>query len=105
MYVAFFFEAIFIGYSMGTAPIVSYNYGARRDDELQSIFRKSLTVIACAGLFLTISAYFAAPMLANIFVGYDETFSHAHRPGVPILFLFFPPERLLHVRLGVFLRH
>lgn len=34
MYVAFFFEAIFIGYSMGTAPIVSYNYGARRDDEL-----------------------------------------------------------------------
>ena len=73
MYVAFFFEAIFIGYSMGTAPIVSYNYGARRDDELQSIFRKSLTVIACAGLFLTTSAYFAAPMLANIFVGYDET--------------------------------
>lgn len=66
MYVAFFFEAIFIGYSMGTAPIVSYNYGARRDDELQSIFRKSLTVIACAGLFLTTSAYFAAPMLANI---------------------------------------
>ena len=63
MYVAFFFEAIFIGYSMGTAPIVSYNYGARRDDELQSIFRKSLTI----------SAYFAAPMLANIFVGYDET--------------------------------
>ena len=52
MYVAFFFEAIFIGYSMGTAPIVSYNYGARRDDELQSIFRKSLTVIAGAGLFL-----------------------------------------------------
>ena len=73
LYVAFFFEAIFIGYSMGTAPIVSYNYGARRDDELQSIFRKSLTVIACAGLFLTTSAYFAAPMLANIFVGYDET--------------------------------
>lgn len=73
MYVAFFFEAIFIGYSMGTAPIVSYNYGARRDDELQSIFRKSLTVIACAGLFLTTSAYFAAPILANIFVGYDET--------------------------------
>ena len=73
MYVAFFFEAIFIGYSMGTAPIVSYNYGARRDDELQSIFRKSLTVIAGAGLFLTTSAYLAAPMLANIFVGYDET--------------------------------
>ena len=73
MYVAFFFEAIYIGYSMGTAPIVSYNYGARRDDELRSIFRKSLTVIAGAGLFLATSAYLAAPVLANIFVGYDET--------------------------------
>lgn len=41
MYVAFFFEAIFIGYSMGTAPIVSYNYGARRDDELQSISERA----------------------------------------------------------------
>ena len=72
MYVAFFFEAIFIGYSMGTAPIVSYNYGAHRDDELRGIFRKSLTVIAGAGLFLTTSAYLAAPVLADIFVGYDE---------------------------------
>ena len=44
---------------MGTAPIVSYNYGARRDDELRSIFRKSLTIIAGAGLFLTTSAYLA----------------------------------------------
>ena len=44
-----------------------------RQDKLQSIFRKSLTVIAGAGLFLTTSAYLAAPVLADIFVGYDET--------------------------------
>lgn len=73
MYVAFFFEAIFIGYSMGTAPIVSYNYGARRHEELKSIFKKSLVIIAGAGLFLSSSAYFAAPLLADLFVGYDET--------------------------------
>ena len=41
--------------------------------KLESLFRKSLTVIAGAGLFLTTSAYFAAPILADIFVGYDET--------------------------------
>ena len=44
-----------------------------RQDKLRSIFRKSFTVIAGAGLFLTTSAYLAAPVLANIFVGYDET--------------------------------
>ena len=82
MYVAFFFEAIYIGYSMGTAPIVSYNYGARRDDELRSIFRKSLTVIAGTGLFLTTSAYLAAPVLADIFVGYDETLATLTVRGV-----------------------
>lgn len=44
-----------------------------QQDELRGIFRKSLTVIAGAGLFLTTSAYLAAPILADIFVGYDET--------------------------------
>ena len=44
-----------------------------RQDKLQSIFRKSFTVIAGAGLFLTTSAYLAASVLADIFVGYDET--------------------------------
>ena len=48
-----------------------------RQDKLQSIFRKSFTVIAGAGLFLTTSAYLAAPVLANIFVGYDETLARS----------------------------
>jgi len=41
--------------------------------KLESLFRKSLTVIAGAALFLTTSAYFSDSVLADIFVGYDET--------------------------------
>ena len=63
-----------------------------RQDKLQSIFRKSLTVIAGAGLSLTTSAYLAAPMLANIFVGYDETLATLTVRG----FRFFSSSFLLN---------
>lgn len=70
-YVAFFFVSIYIGYSMGTAPIVSYHYGAENHGELQNLFRKSLTFIALAGVsMLTLSQVLAVP-LANIFMSYD----------------------------------
>lgn len=55
MYVGMIFIAIFIGYSIGTAPIVGYNYGAGNTDELKSLLKKSLTimgVISCAMLIL-----------------------------------------------------
>ena len=40
MYVSFAFVAIYIGYSMGVAPIIGFNYGAENKSELQNIFRK-----------------------------------------------------------------
>lgn len=101
MYVAFFFEAIFIGYSMGTAPIVSYNYGARRDDELQSIFRKGRHRHCRCRPFPHHLCIPRRPYAGGYFCRLRRNFSHAHRPGFPILFLLFPPERFLHVRLGV----
>lgn len=39
-YVVLVFIGIFIGYSVGTAPIVSYNYGAENKKELASLFKK-----------------------------------------------------------------
>ncbi|MBQ5685142.1 MAG: polysaccharide biosynthesis C-terminal domain-containing protein, partial [Clostridia bacterium] len=51
-YVAFFFVAIYIGYSMGTAPIVSYHYGAENYDELKNLFKKGLGFIAVAALVM-----------------------------------------------------
>ena len=46
MYVDFVFVAsVSLGFSAGSAPIVSYQYGAGNHQELHNIFRKSLTVI------------------------------------------------------------
>ena len=71
MYVNFIFIAIFLGYSIGSAPLVSYLYGAGYHDELKNLFQKSLRLIGIWGLMLCILAQLIARPLAAIFVGYD----------------------------------
>ncbi len=70
-YVAFFFVAIYIGYSMGTAPIVSFHYGAESYDELKSLFKMGLGFIAVAALTMITLSQTLANVVAGIFVGYD----------------------------------
>lgn len=72
MYVNFIFTSVFLGYSIGSAPIVSYNYGAQNRTEMQSLLRKSLRVIALLAVGLTVLAECLAVPLAQLFVGYDE---------------------------------
>ena len=71
MYVNFIFIAIFLGYSIGSSPLVSYHYGAGNHDELKNLFQKSPRLIGIWGLMLFILAQLIARPLAAIFVGYD----------------------------------
>ncbi len=71
MYVNFIFFAIFIGYSVGSAPIIGFNYGAKNHDELKNIRKKSLLVIAILSISMFILAEALASPLAKLFVGYD----------------------------------
>ena len=71
MYVSFIFAAIFIGYAVGSAPIVSFHYGAEHPEELKSLLRKSVALAAGAGVAMALLAALASAPLAKIFVGYD----------------------------------
>lgn len=71
MYVSFVFAAIFIGYSIGSAPVISFHYGAGNHDELKNLFGKSLRLIALCGLFLAVVSQVLAIPLSKLFVGYD----------------------------------
>ena len=81
MYVQFVFVAIFIGYNIGTAPIIGYNYGAQNHKELQNIFKKSIIITAAAGFILMLSAFICSGTLAKIFVGYDAQLYEMTRRG------------------------
>ena len=71
MYASFVFAAIFIGYSIGSAPIVGYNYGADNKEELQNILKKSLVSIGFGGLAMTGIAWLLSNALAFIFVKHN----------------------------------
>lgn len=71
MYIQFIFIAIFIGYTIGTAPIVGYHYGAENYSELKSMLRKSFLLMGIVGIIMMVLARVLAFPLAKIFVGYD----------------------------------
>lgn len=71
MYIQFIFIAVFIGYTIGTAPVISYHYGAQNHDELKNLLRKSLILMGSAGVIMMLLAQILAGPLAEIFVGYD----------------------------------
>lgn len=73
MYVQFIFMAVFIGYTIGTGPIVSYHYGAGNEKELKNMLTKSLLLTILAGILMLSLGYLLAPALSNVFVGYDQT--------------------------------
>ena len=72
MYVNMIFLAAFIGYSVGTAPVIGYHYGAGNHEELKSLLKKSLTLIGIVSVVMLIAAELLAKPLAMVFVGYDE---------------------------------
>lgn len=83
MYVNMIFQAVFIGYSVGTAPIIGYNYGSGNHAELKGLLKKSSIIIGTTAVFMFIAAEIMAKPLSIIFVGYDlgllEMTLHAFR--------------------------
>ena len=71
MYAGFIFVAIFIGYAIGSSPIVSYHYGAGNKPELHNMFGKGLVLMVAGGVVLvSLGQIFAVPLVA-LFTSYD----------------------------------
>ena len=71
MYVSFIFIGTYLGYSIGTAPIISYHYGAGNTEELKCLLKKSLILIGITAIIMTGIAELSSRLLASIFVSYD----------------------------------
>lgn len=71
MYVSFIFSGTYMGYSIGSAPIVGYHYGAENTEELKSLLKKSLKLLTITSVIMTVAAELLAKPLAGIFVSYD----------------------------------
>ena len=89
MYVNFIFIAIFLGYSIGSAPIISYHYGAGNHGELKNLYKKSLQLVGSWGILLFVLAQLLATPLAKLFVGYDSTLLAMTQTGFRIYSLVY----------------
>ena len=89
MYVSFIFSSTFIGYSIGTAPIISYHFGAKNHDELKNILMKSLIMIGLLSIAMVGIGILTAYPLSYIFVGYDIELLELTVSGFKIFALSF----------------
>lgn len=72
MYVNMIFQAAYMGYAVGTSPIVSYHYGAGNINELKSLRKKSINILIISGLILLIASELMSKPLVMIFASYDK---------------------------------
>ena len=89
MYVSMIFSGAFIGYSIGTAPVIGFHYGAQNHGELKSILRKSLTLIGGFAVLMVALSELSAVPLARLFVGYDSALVDLTVSGFRIFALSF----------------
>ena len=71
MYVSMIFLAVFLGYAIGTAPVIGFHYGAENHQELKSLLKKSLVIIGGVSVGMVALSELLAYPLSKIFVGYD----------------------------------
>ena len=89
MYVDFVFVSVFLGYSIGSAPIIGYHYGAGDYGELQNLLKKSLVIVTAAGIAMVLLGQLCAGGLSRLFVGYDPALMEMTRRGFRLFAVSF----------------
>ena len=89
MYVNFVFAAALIGFSMGSAPIFSYQYGADDKAGLQGMFKMCVKVILVLAVVMEVLAQLLGGTLSAIFVGYNDALREMTASGFHVFALAF----------------
>ena len=89
MYISYIFNGVYMGYSIGTTPIVGYNYGAENKDGIKNLLKKSVIIILMCALILTGLAEMLSGTLSKIFVGYNKELLDLTTKAVRIFSLSF----------------
>ena len=89
LYISWIFASAFMGYSMGVAPVVGYNYGAKNHKELKELLKKGLIITGVAGILMIIIGEGCALPMSSVFVGYDAELTALTTSGFRIFALSF----------------
>ena len=88
-YMTFVFLAIFLGYTMSVSPVISYHYGAGNRQELKSLLKKSMLIIAVFALGMFVISETTSTLMATVFVSGSETLMEMTVKGIRIYSISF----------------
>lgn len=86
IYTQFLLTALYIGFSMGIAPVISYNYGKQDWTQLKKFFSVSIQFILFISIFIFGMAFLFGAPLVSIFAEKGTSVYEISRNG----FLIFP---------------
>lgn len=73
LYLDFVLVAVSLGYAMGVAPLISYNYGKGDKSNIRKIFRLSVLLCLCVGVGMTLGTRLFGGTLAAVFAPAGST--------------------------------
>ena len=89
MYVSMIFCGVFIGYSIGSAPVVGYHYGAGNREELKGLLKRSVGIISVFSVLMVGLSFLLSSPLSSLFVGYDKELLELTQQGFNTFSLSF----------------
>ena len=81
MYVGMIFNAIFIGYTIGSAPVISYHFGADNKDELKGLLKRSIIILGTSSIIMFVLCLVSGNGLSYLFAGYDKALFEMTKHG------------------------
>lgn len=84
IYSGFLLTTLYIGFSMGIAPIISYNYGSQNTKILKKVIYICFYFIIISSLFIFLFSFFGGEYLIKLFVGNNKTVFEIAKVGFMI---------------------
>ena len=72
LYGQFLFTSMYLGFSMGVAPVFSFNYGDKNYDQLKRIYKICMYFITVSSIVILVMALVFAEPIVGIFSGRDS---------------------------------
>ncbi|MDO5293596.1 MAG: MATE family efflux transporter [bacterium] len=73
LYAQFLFNSMYMGFSMGAAPIIGYNYGSKNKAELQNVYKICTRFVLVSSILITGLSFFSADLIVRLFVSRDSS--------------------------------
>lgn len=89
IYLQFLLTTLYIGFSMGVAPVVSYNYGSGNVNQLKKVVRICFCFIMAVSIFVFLFSFFAGESIAKIFAENNENVFEITKAGFTIFSFSF----------------